>query len=256
MFSFSFLKAPRIVERTPFKGIFEIEALYPGYGVTIGNSLRRVLLSSLEGAAVTEVKIKGVPHEFSTMEGVLEDAVTIHLNLKKLRFRMHGEEPQIATLQLKGEREAKGSDLKLPPQLELINKDLVIAHLTSKNTTLEMELRVEKGLGYVPVERRKREKEHIGTISLDAIFSPIRQVGYRVEQMRVGERTDFDRLTLTIETDGTIDPEAAFKKACTILLEQYNMIAQGLKEETIQPRPSVPEEEKTGKKIRKKKSKK
>lgn len=221
----------KVIEKKDNKGSFEIEALYPGYGVTIGNSLRRVLLSSLEGAAVTQVKIKGVNHEFSGMEGVQEDVITIILQLKKLRFLMHTNDPQIATLKIKGEQQVKGSDFKFPSQVELINKDLPIAQVTAKQTELEMEIQIEKGIGYVPAEERKTQKEEIGTISLDAIFTPIRKVSYRVENMRVGERTNFDRLTFEIETDGTMDPEEALRQAASILVEQYTIVISGLEEQ-------------------------
>jgi DNA-directed RNA polymerase subunit alpha len=222
-------KAPKIIKKEKNKATFEIEALYPGYGVTIGNALRRVLLSSLEGAAVTQMKIKGVPHEFTTIPGVLEDVVTIMLNLKQLRFRMIGEEPQRATLKVKGEKEVKGSDFELPAQLELVNPDCHIATLTSKNAKLEMEILVEKGVGYLPRERKRKEKLEIGVIPVDAIFTPVKRVAMRTENMRVGERTDFDRLFLEIETDGTITPEEAFLKASEILINQFSFLKENLK---------------------------
>ena len=210
--------APIIAEKKDNFAVFKIEGLYPGYGATIGNALRRVLLSSLEGAAVTQVKIKGAPHEFSTLPGVLEDAVTILINLKQLRFKLHTDEPQKAKLLIKGEKEAKGSDFELPTQLELANKDVHIATLTSKKSELEIEIEVEKGMGYEPVEMRKRGKLEIGTIAIDAIFTPIRRVSFRVENMRVGDRTDFDRLFMDIETDGTTAPEEAIPTASEILI--------------------------------------
>lgn len=220
----------KIVESTQNRGVFVIEGLYPGYGVTMGNSLRRVLLSSLEGAAVTQVKIKGVEHEFSTLPGVLEDVVMILLNLKQMRFRLYGEEPQIATLKIKGEKDIKASDFKFPDSLELANADLDIAHLTEKSAELEMEIQIENGIGYVPTEERKKEKQEIGSIALDAIFTPVRRVSSRVENMRVGERTDFNRLTLEIETDSTITPEEAFYQAANILVRQLEAIESGVKE--------------------------
>jgi DNA-directed RNA polymerase subunit alpha len=219
-------KAPKIIKKEKNKTTFEIEALYPGYGVTIGNALRRVLLSSLEGAAVTQMKIKGVSHEFTTIPGVLEDVVTIMLNLKQLRFKMIGEEPQRATLKIKGEKEVKGADFELPAQLELVNPDCHIATLTSKNAKLEMEILVEKGVGYLPRERKRKEKLEIGVIPVDAIFTPVKRVAMRTENMRVGERTDFDRLFLEIETDGTITPEEAFSKACEILINQFSFLKE------------------------------
>jgi DNA-directed RNA polymerase subunit alpha len=221
-------KAPKIIKKEKNKATFEIEALYPGYGVTIGNALRRVLLSSLEGAAVTQMKIKGVPHEFTTIPGVLEDVVTIMLNLKQLRFKMIGEEPQKATLKVKGEKEVKGADFELPAQLELVNPDHHVATLTSKNAKLEMEILVEKGVGYLPRERKRKEKLEIGVIPVDAIFTPVKRVAMRTENMRVGERTDFDRLFLEIETDGTITPEEAFLKASEILINQFSFLKENL----------------------------
>jgi DNA-directed RNA polymerase subunit alpha len=219
---------PKISKKEKNKAIFEIEALYPGYGVTIGNALRRVLLSSLEGAAVTQMKIKGVSHEFSTIPGVLEDVVTIMLNVKQLRFKMIGEEAQRATLKVKGEKEVKGSDFELPAQLELVNPDCHIATLTSKNAKLEMEILVEKGVGYLPRERKRKEKLEIGVIPVDAIFTPVKRVAIRTENMRVGERTDFDKLFLEIETDGTISPEEAFLKASEILINHFSFLKENL----------------------------
>jgi DNA-directed RNA polymerase subunit alpha len=221
---------PKIIKQEKNKAVFEIEELYPGYGVTIGNSLRRVLLSSLEGAAVTQMKIKGISHEFSTIPAVLEDVVSIMLNLKQLRFKVHTVEPQKATLVVKGEKEVKGSDFKLPPQVELVNKNTHIATLTAKSAELNMEIQIEKGLGYKPREERKaREKLEIGAIPLDAIFTPIRKVGFRVENMRVGERTDYDRLFLEIETDGTTTPENAFFRANEILVSHFSLLAEDFK---------------------------
>ena len=220
----------KVVESKQNLGIFVIEGLYPGYGITIGNSLRRVLLSSLEGAAVTQVKIKGVDHEFSTLSGVFEDVIMILLNLKQMRFRMYGEEPQKASLKVRGEKEIKASDFILPPSLELANGDLTIAHTTEKTAELEMEIQVERGIGYVPAGERKKEKQEIGSIVLDAIFTPMKRVSSKVENMRVGDRTDFNRLTLEIETDGTITPEEAFYQATDVLLKQFGVVMSGVKE--------------------------
>lgn len=215
---------PKIIEKNNNSAIFEIEGLWPGYGVTVGNSLRRVLLSSLPGAAITQVKIKGAQHEFSTISGVLEDVVTILLNLKQLRFKLHSEEPQRAKLLIKGEKEVLGSHFDLPSQVELMNKESQIASLTDKKSELDIEVLIEKGMGYEPVEARKKEKFEIGTIAVDAIFTPIRKVSYRVENMRVGERTDFDRLLLELETDGTITPEEAVSHASEILVSHFALI--------------------------------
>ncbi len=214
----------QIIKKDERNAQFILAGLYPGYGVTIGNTLRRVLLSSLEGAAVTEVKIKGAQHEFSVLPGVLEDVISICLNLKKLRFKIYTDEPVKATLKVKGKKEVKAKDFEIPSQLELVNKEEHIATLTDKNASLEMEITVQKGVGYEPVEMRKKEKLSVGEIQLDAIYTPIKKVSYRVENMRVGERTDFDRLIVEVETDGTIEPAEAFKKAIDIILDHFNFI--------------------------------
>jgi len=190
-------KPPKIVEKKENQASFVIEALYP---------------------------IKGVDHEFTTLPGVLEDVITICLNLKKLRFRLHSDEPQQATLKARGEKKITGADFSLPAQLELINKDLHIATLTAKNADLEMEILVQKGIGYEPREMRDKEKLEIGQISLDAIYSPVKRVSYKVENMRVGERTDFDRLSIDIETDGSIAPEEALIEATEILIKHLSII--------------------------------
>ncbi|MFH1841511.1 MAG: DNA-directed RNA polymerase subunit alpha [Candidatus Nealsonbacteria bacterium] len=229
---------PKIIEKKDNFAVFEVEALYPGYGVTIGNTLRRVLLSSLPGAAVTQVKIKGVQHEFSTITGITEDVITILLNLKQLRFKIHADDPQKATLSVKGEKNVKGSDFKLPAQLELMNKDSHVATLTEKKAELEMEIIVEKGLGYEPVETRKKGKSEIGTIAMDAIFTPVRKVSYRVENMRVGDKIDYDRLFLELETDGTISPEEAFSMASDVLIKHFSLF-----EETLKPEKEVGKKE-------------
>lgn len=222
---------PKMIKKEKNKAVFEIEALYPGYGITVGNSLRRVLLSSLSGAAITQMRLKGVSHEFSTLPGVLEDVINIMLNLKQLRFKLFTDEPQKGFLKIKGEKEVKGSDFKLPPQVELVNKDIHVATLTTKSAELEMEIQIEKGLGYQPREARKKpkEKSEIGVIYLDAIFTPIKRVAFRLENMRVGERTDFDRLFLEIETDGTISPETSFAQAVEILVKHFSLFAEQFK---------------------------
>ena len=242
-------KSPKIINKKENWARFEIEALYPGYGVTIGNSLRRVLLSSLPGAAVTQMKIKGTQHEFSTIPGVLEDVITIVMNLKQLRFKMHVDEPQKATLKIKGEKEVKSSDFKFSSQVELINKSCHIATLTNKKAELEIEIQIEKGVGYEPVERRKKQKKlEIGAIPIDAIFTPVKRVNFKVENMRVGERTDFDRLFLNIETDGTITPEEVFFQASEVLVKHFSLFTttfkapkekEALKEKTPKKKPAL-----------------
>jgi DNA-directed RNA polymerase subunit alpha len=229
---------PKIVKKEGQTAVFEIDSLYPGYGVTVGNALRRVLLSSLQGAAITQMKIKGVSHEFSTIPGVQEDVITLMLNLKKLRFRVFSDEPQMGKLYIKGEKEAKGSDFELPSQVELVNKDCHIAYLTAKSSDLEIEITIEKGVGYSAREDRKKEKLEIGTIPLDAIFTPIKKVSFKVENMRVGERTDFDKLSLEIETDGTISSETAFCRASKILVEHFSMISESFVEEDFTSKPA------------------
>lgn len=215
--------APKVIERKDNWALIEIEALYPGYGVTIGNALRRVLLSSLEGVAVTQVNIKGVPHEFSTIAGVMEDVITIMLNVKQLRFKMTGEGPQTCVLKAKGEGEVSGADLEIPSQLELVNPKTHIATLTTKGAKLEMEIKIERGTGYISKDNEKRQKLEIGVIPLDAIYTPVSRVGFKVQNMRVGDRTDFDKVLLEVETDGTIKPEEAFNQASEILVNHFEM---------------------------------
>jgi len=223
---------PKVIQKDDNKAVFEVHGLYPGYGVTIGNALRRVLLSSLEGVAITEVKIKGVPHEFSTIPGVLEDVIMILLNIKNLRFKIHEGQTQKVTLSQKGEKKVTGADFKIFPQIELANPKLHIATITDKKTELEIEITLEKGIGYEPIEQRKVKKSEIGAIAMDAIFTPIKNVNFAVENMRVGERTDFDKLSLEIETDGTLTPEEAFYQACEILIKHFALIFEGKALET------------------------
>lgn len=219
-------------------GKFEIDGCYPGYGATLGNALRRTLLSSLDGAAITSVKVKNISHEFSTLPGVLEDMVKIILNLKKVRFRFFGNEPIRATLKAKGEGEVRAEKIHAPSSLEVVNGDQVIATLTDKKAELEMELTIERGLGYVPVEHRDRKEKEIGVIAIDAIYTPIERVNYTVENMRVGKRTDFDRITLEVLTDGSVTPEEAFRRAVSILIGQFSAL---LGEAAVSIGSAVPE---------------
>ncbi len=232
-YSIALPSKPRIVSEEQFLGVYEIDGLYPGYGHTLGNSLRRIILSSLPGAAITGVKIEGASHEFSTLKGVKEDVITILLHLKKLRFEMLTEEPQEFECTVKGPKKVTGADLGLPGQLKLLNPDQHIAELTDKNATFSARIRVERGIGYVPREMLKKDRVDIGEISLDASFSPIRRVNYEVENMRVGDRTDFNRLRLTIETDGTITPKDGLEKAIEIMITQLKAIV-GFKEEPVE----------------------
>ena len=210
----------------PNEAIVEIDGLYPGYGVTLGNAMRRVLLSSLPGASITELKIKGANHEFTTVSGVKEDIVEILINFKKVRFKLHGDEPQFATLKISGEKEIFSKEIKTPSQLELVTPDIYIATVTDKKTEFEVEIKVEKGLGYIPVEQRKREKLEVGTVALDGIFTPIKRVNFEVENMRVGDRTDFNRLKVHIETDGSVDPKDAFMESTKILVDQFSEVIE------------------------------
>src|SRR3989338_441809 len=233
---------PRIVSSSPTEGVFEIDGFYPGYGITVGNVTRRILLSSLPGAAITQVKIEGVQHEFSTISGIEEDVITIVLNLKKIRFLMHTNEPQRLELSVKGEREITGKDLGISSMLEVINKDAHIATLTEKQAKFNAELIVETVLGYVPREVGRREKVEVGMMTIDALFSPVIHVRYEVENMRVGEHTNYNRLRIAVGTDGTITPEEAFEKAAKIAVEQFSMLAGGFitEEEITRDREAEP----------------
>jgi DNA-directed RNA polymerase subunit alpha len=215
-------QVPRISSETvdENRGSFTIEPLDRGFGYTFGNSLRRVLLSSLAGAAVTSVRIEGVAHEFSTIRGVKEDVTDIVLNLKGVVCRMHSDATEIeAPLVVTGPGEITAKDIDLPSGVEILNPDAHIATL-EKKTKLEVYLTIGRGRGYRPAEENKSPDQPIGVIPIDSIFSPVRRVAYNVEQARVGQRTDFDKLTLDIETDGSIDPPAALREAAEILISQ------------------------------------
>ncbi|MBI2410035.1 DNA-directed RNA polymerase subunit alpha [Candidatus Kaiserbacteria bacterium] len=214
---------PRIVSEEDMQGVYEIDSLYPGYGHTLGNSLRRIILSSLPGAAITRVKIEGVPHEFATIDGVRETVMEILLNLKRIHFVLHGDEPQNISLIAKGTGEITAKDFKLPSQVEIRNPEQHIADLSGK-ATLELEATVERGLGYVPREVLTKEKVDIGTIALDATFTPIRRVNYEVDNMRVGDRTDFNRLRILIETNGTVGPREALERSIETMIHQLKSI--------------------------------
>ncbi len=216
----------KVVSKEGNRAVFEISPLMPGYGATIANPLRRVLLSSLEGAAVTSIKIKGVDHEFGAISGVQEDVIEIILNLKKLRFRCFSDEPVIVHLAVKGEKEVTANDIELSSDVELINGDQHIATLTDKKAELDMELTVQKGRGYVSVEQRQKDKLPIGVIAIDAAFSPVRLVNFNIEDVRVGQRIDYNKVTMEVETDGTIQPEQAMKEAAEILTSHFTLISQ------------------------------
>ena len=212
-----------VVSEDSTKGIYEIDGLYPGYGYTLGNSLRRIILSSLPGAAVTYIKIDGVDHEFSVIDGVKEDVITMLLHLKQVRFRLNTDESQTVKISVKGPQKIHASDIETSGQVEVLNKDLYIAEITTK-TNLNIEMKVERGLGFVPKDLHQKEKNEVGVIAVDAIFTPIRRASYDVEDMRVGDKTNHNRLRVTIETDGTITPREAFEKSIVIMTEQLQAI--------------------------------
>jgi DNA-directed RNA polymerase subunit alpha len=214
-------KYTQIDEKT---GKFEIDGCYPGYGTTLGNAIRRVLLSSLPGAAITSIKIKGVKHEFSTIPNIMEDVIQIILNLKQVRFKVYKEEPIRVQLKVKGEKKVTAGMIETSADIEVVNKDVHIATITNAKGEIEMEMEVGSGIGYVPVEQQEREKKEVGVIAVDAIYTPIKRVNYAIENMRVGKRTDFEKITLEVLTDGSITPETAFEKAIKILVDQFSVL--------------------------------
>jgi DNA-directed RNA polymerase subunit alpha len=227
---------PKIVSEEGFSGVYEIDGLYPGYGHTLGNSLRRIILASLPGAAITQVKIAGVQHEFSTIQGVKEDVITILLNLKRIRMRMTSSEPQKLNLKVKGPKMVTAADIEAPGQVEILNADQEICSLADAKSSIDMEITVERGIGYMSREIIQKTKMDIGALALDAIFAPIRRASYEVEQMRVGDRTDFNRLRLFIETDGTITPKEALEKSIELMINQLKAIVGFKEEEPLQTR--------------------
>lgn len=217
------------------KGVFEFDPLPKGFGYTLGNTLRRVLLTSLEGSAVTQIKVEGANHQFSTLEGVKEDLVEIILNLKKIRFKKHSDVPEVVTLNVTGPGEVKAGDIEASSDVEVINKDLVIANLANKKAKLNMDLIVESGRGYSPMEDRETSK--VGVIVIDALFSPVINAQIKVEETRFGQRTDLDKLIVTVETDGSIKPSHAVYKSAEILEEFFGVFAKW-----EQPEPEEEEE--------------
>jgi len=215
---------PKKVFEEGNSGVYEISGLYAGYGQTLGNSLRRIILSSIPGAGITSVKIEGVPHEFSKINGIKEDVITILLNLKKVRFKMNTDEPQTAKISAGGITNVTAKDIDVPSQLEIMNKKEYIATLTSKEAKLNIEFTVEKGLGYVSREELKKDKVGMGTIVLDAVFTPIKKVNYEVENMRVGDRTDYNRLRISVETDGSVTPAEAVEKSIETMIHHLKAI--------------------------------
>lgn len=213
-----------VQENSDKSATFSIEPLHTGYGMTLGNSLRRVLLSSIAGAAVTAFRVEGATHEFTTVPGVKEDLVDIMLALKGVRFKVYSSEPQILSINKTGKGPVTASDITTNADVEIVNKDHIIANIDDSNSTLNMEITVETGRGYRPVDETAHRKSS-DMIAVDAIFSPIYRVRYKVENTRVGQMTDLDKLILIIETDGTITPKDAFEEASAILINQYTALA-------------------------------
>lgn len=209
--------------KSPNSAVFTIEPLSPGFGLTIANALRRVLLSALEGAAITSIRIDGVTHEFASIKGIRQDVVDIILNLKQVRFKMDSEEPQVILLDVKSKKIAKAGDFKCPTGVEVVNTDLVIADVVEGGKLL-IEATVERSHGYLPTELRKEDKLPIGVIAIDASFSPIERVNYQVENTRVGKMTNFDKLIMEIDTDGTMTPKQALEAAGKILVDHFAVV--------------------------------
>lgn len=208
----------------PNEGTLIVEPCFHGYGTTVGNALRRVLLSSLPGAAVTAVKIKGVNHEFQAIDNVKEDALEIILNLKTLRVKVFSDEPVVLKLSASGQKQITAADIEPNADVEIVNPDLHILTMTDDSAKLDMEITVRKGRGYSSTEDRAVANAELGTIAIDALFSPVRNVGYRVENTRVGEITNYDKLIMTIETDGTITPQEAIQQSAKLLIEYFNLL--------------------------------
>lgn len=225
----------RVEDHSPTSATFVIEPLHPGYGMTLGNSLRRVLLSSIAGASVTGFRIDGVSHEFTTVKGVQEDVVAIMLNLKGLRFKVFNDEPQVLTLTKKGKGAVKAKDLQLNADVELVNPDHVIANVDDDKSTFTMEITVETGRGYRALDEQGGGRKISDMIMLDSLFTPVIRVRYKVENTRVGQMTDLDRLLLTVETDGSITPSDAFEEAAAILVNQYTALAGQTRVEVSAP---------------------
>lgn len=247
---------PSKVEITPGQkeneAVVSIQPCHPGYGTTLGNALRRILLSSLPGGAVTAFKIKGVSHEFSSINNVKEDIVEIVLNLKQLKVKVHTAEPVRLELKAKGEKKVTAKDITKNSNVEIANPDLVIATLTDKNAELEMEIIVDQGRGYVPTEAKEKENTETDMISIDSIYTPIKNVGFEIHHVRVGQMTNYENLILTIETDGAISPEEALSQANRILIDHFQFIADN----TMTAEIETPEIEKPKTAKAKKESKK
>ena len=231
----------KTVEENATFGRFIIEPLEQGFGQTLGNSLRRVLLSSLPGIAITQIKINGVKHKFSTLEGMSEDIIDLILNLKQIRFKYEGEKPVKLELEKNGPGQVKAGDIKTSANIQVVNKDLVLANLADKKSRLKIEMTIERGFGYLPIETAREEK--LGVIPIDAIFTPVRRVNYQVEATRVGQKTDLDKLILEITTDGTIKPKEALKISAKTLIGFFNQIINPKKMEAKEEAKPLLDEE-------------
>jgi DNA-directed RNA polymerase subunit alpha len=224
---------------------FSIHPYHPGYGPTVGNALRRVLLSSLPGAAITQVKIDGADHEFTTLDGLKEDLVRLILNLKRIRLSSESEESVEIVLEVKGKKKIKAGDFEVPPEVKISNPDFVIATLTDEEANLVLRCKVEKGRGYAPSEIRDRDEREIGVIAMDAVFTPVQRVSFHVENVRVGQATNYHKLILTIGTDGTVKPIDALKQASQILRDHFAELAGDFESQLTAERPAVLVEEDT-----------
>ena len=247
-------KLDSVKELSPTSAEFVIKPLYPGYGNTLGNSLRRVLLSSVKGAAITAFSIEGTTHEFTSIPGVREDAVDIMLNLKNIRFKMHTDAPVELTLEIKGDKQSEkdgdkrvvAGDIKLPSEVEIANPNQTICHIDDPKHVLKMHLIVESGRGYLTIDKASEERLHSDMIAIDAVFTPVLRVRYKVENTRVGQDTNLQQLTLTVDTDGTLTPKEAFEEAAAILVNQYSALAGSTKVESSPAPGSNTEDEDAG----------
>ncbi|MEX2007007.1 MAG: DNA-directed RNA polymerase subunit alpha [Candidatus Saccharimonadales bacterium] len=235
-----------VIDHSDLSATFVIEPLHPGYGMTLGNSLRRVLLSSIAGAAVTGFRIDGTSHEFTTIKGVKEDAIAIMLNLKGIRFKIFSDEGQTLTLSKKGKGQVKAKDIKLNADVEIVNPSHVICTVDDEKASVNMELTIETGRGYRPLDEQSTGRKVSDMIMLDALFTPVLRVRYKVENTRVGQMTDLDKLLITIDTDGSITPREAFEEAAAILVNQYTALAGQTKVEVGSPLTADDEASETG----------
>ena len=240
-------KLANVKELSETSAEFVIKPLYYGYGNTLGNSLRRVLLSSVKGAAITAFSIEGTTHEYTTIPGVREDVVDIMLNLKNIRFKMHTDAPVELTLEMKGEKQTSekngekrvvAGDIKLPAEVEIANPNQIICHIDDPKKTIKMHMIAETGRGYLSIEQASEDRVHSDMIAVDAVFTPVLRVRYKVENTRVGQDTNLQQLTLTVDTDGTITPKDAFEEAAAILVNQYTALAGATKVESA-PTPGA-----------------